>query len=250
MAILFTICTIFSCFTLLDIIGALNKNENGNNIKDVNLIKAFWKDLNIDSELVSNMSEEEQRYIYNVLKDPLTFTKFDELIKFSKKIGYILKDVDVNLYSKVISNYNAYLQQYVQLINQIDIPTEQTINNISIFMKKGKKEFELGENVLSRLIELEMFYEYIVARCMKENKLILEEIDIEKYIEVFNNTQQTRMMMLENQEFFNCIVQSGTYNKLKKEDWKYLYQANSNVEFIRFLLDNLSKNEIIEYIKY
>lgn len=234
---------------LIEIVKILDRNIS-TGIKDINLIRNFFDKLKIKKENVLEIKDEDKSYIYRVLREPLMLTDFDNAINFSLKIGYIIKEIDIQLNNNIPSNYNINLPKYIELINNIDIATEQTIKNITSLMS-NQKEFKLNENILQKLLELEKFKEYIIGKTIKNDNIILEldKVDLKNYIEVYNNSSVTYEIMKRNEDFLKLIIDNKAYDKIKKEKLPSFYKFSYSIDFIRYLFDTLSKNEVLEYVK-
>lgn len=234
---------------LIEIVKTLDKNIS-NSIKDINLIRNFFDKLKIKKENMLEMIDEDKSYIYRVLREPLMLTDFDNAINFSLKMGYIIKEIDIQLNNIIPKNYNIYLPKYIEIINNIDIPTEQTIKNITLLMS-NQKEFKLNENILQKLLEQEKFKEYIIGKTIKNDNIILEldKVELKNYIEVYNNSSITYEIMKKNENFLKLIIDNKAYNNIKKEKLTSFYKFSYSMDFIKYLFDTLPKNEVLEYVK-
>ena len=234
---------------LIDILEMLDQNVT-NSIKDRDLINSFFGKLQISPNNIIELSDEDRTKIYKILKTPLILSNYDKAIEFSRKIGYIIKEIDVLLYDFIISNYEAYLSDYVKLINELDIPTEQTIKNI-IALMSNNKEFELSDEILKVLLNKEKYKEYIIGKTIKEDKLILEldKIELEDYIEVYNNSKYAYEIMLKSEKFKKQVIDNNLFDKIKKEKLKDFYEYSYSIDFVRYLFNTLSKDEVLEYVK-
>ena len=233
----------------IEIIKILDKNIS-NSIKDVNLIRIFFDKLIINQEIILNLTDENKSDMYRILRDPLMLTDYDNAINFSMKIGYIIKEIDIQLYSIVTRNYNLYLQKYIELINNVDIPTDQTIKNITLLMSNNK-EFKLNNNILQELLTEEKLKEYIIGKTIKDSNLIMEldKVELKYYIDVYNNSIETYEIMKENNEFLKEIINSKEYDKIKTERLRPFYKFSYSIDFIKYLFDTLTKNDVLEYVK-
>ena len=87
---------------LIKVIELFDKTKTVNNIKDMNLVKQFfsvfeWKN-------VEKLTDEQRSYIYRILKEPLRLTDNNYAIEFSYRIGYIIKEIDNQLYIQARNN--------------------------------------------------------------------------------------------------------------------------------------------------
>ena len=74
-------------------------------------------------------------------------------------------------------------------------------------------------------------------------------MDLKNYIEVYNNSSVTYEIMKRNEDFLKLIIDNKAYDKIKKEKLPSFYKFSYSIDFIRYLFDTLSKNEVLEYVK-
>lgn len=234
---------------LIDILEMVDLNTT-NSIKDDSLINLFFDELQINPYKIIELSDEKRTEIYRILRRPLILSNYDNAIKFSRKIGYIIKEIDVLLYDYIIGNYEAYLYDYTDLIIDLDIPTEQTIKNIIALISKNK-EFKLSDEILKELLEREKYKEYIIGKTLKDDKLTLEldKVRLEKYIEVYNNTEDTYDIMVKSNEFKKRVIDNKLFDKIHKEKLEDFYDFSYSIDFVRHLFDTLSREKILEYVR-
>lgn len=234
---------------LIDVLEMLDSNV-ANSIKDRDLINLFFDKLQIDSHNIMEINDEDRTKIYSILKGPLILSNYDNLIKFSRKIRYIIKEVDVLLYDFIVNNYETYLFDYIELINELDIPTEQTIKNV-IALISNNKEFKLSSNILKVLLAKGKYKEYIIGKTIKEDKLILEldKINLEYYIEVYNNSKHAYDIMKKSEKFKKKVINNNLFDKITKEKLQDFYEYSNSIDFVRYLFNILSKDEVLEYVK-
>lgn len=241
--------TSYNSKELIDILEMVDSNVT-NSIKDKDLINSFLDKLRINPNNIIELSDEDRTEIYRILRKPLILSNYDNAIKFSRKIGYIIKEIDVLLYDFITGNYEAYISDYIELINELDIPTEQTIKNI-IALMSNNKEFELSNEILKELLSKEKYKEYIIGKTIKDDRLILEldKIELENYIEVYNNTKFAYDIMLKSTEFKKQVIDNNLFDKINKEKLEDFYDYTYSIDFVRYLFDTLSKDKVLEYVK-
>ena len=91
---------------LIEIIGVFDKKENS--ISDINITNKFFDIFEWNKDLVKMLTEDQRSYIYNVLKNNLRLTDYNYEIKFSHKIGYIITEIDNELYIKAKNDITVY----------------------------------------------------------------------------------------------------------------------------------------------
>lgn len=232
---------------LINIIEIFNKAKVNNSIKDANLIREFFTEFEWKKEIVKELSEDEKSYIYIILKEPLILTDNNNAINFSYKMQYIIKELDIQLcgFAKLNDENN---NKYLELINYINNPTEQTIKNII----ELKKESKLNTNITDRLFLDGYTKEYIVGKVLWENNLVLEleKIDLDVYIVVYKTTILVAEIMSNNNEFLNLIMNKYKFYELDNiKSLIPLYTLRQPIKFVKYLFEVLHEEELYEYLR-
>lgn len=115
----------------------------------------------------------------------------------------------------------------------------------------NNKEFELSNEILKELLSKEKYKEYIIGKTIKDDRLILEldKIELENYIEVYNNTKIAYDIMLKSKEFKKQVIDNNLFDKINKEKLVDFYDYTYSIDFVRYLFDTLSKDKVLEYVK-
>ncbi len=230
---------------LIEIIGVFDKKENS--ISDINITNKFFDIFEWNKDLVKMLTEDQRSYIYNVLKNNLRLTDYNYEIKFSHKIGYIITEIDNELYIKAKNDINCY-EKYMELVNQLDIPTEQTITNIINF----NSEYKLNINITNYLWSKGYYTESIIGRVLFENsinvKMAKESLNL--YAEAYNKTEKAHDIMASNDEFIQLMMDNESYKDFKtKEKLEPFYRLRQPITFVKYVFDTLEETDIYEYLK-
>ena len=230
---------------LIEIIGVFDKKENS--ISDINITNKFFDIFEWNKDLVKMLTEDQRSYIYNVLKNNLRLTDYNYEIKFSHKIGYIITEIDNELYIKAKNDINCY-EQYMELVNQLDIPTEQTITNIINF----NSEYKLNINITNYLWSKGYYTESIIGRILFENsinvKLAKESLNL--YAEAYNKTEKAHDIMASNDEFIQLMMDNENYKEFKtKKKLEPFYRLRQPITFVKHVFETLEETDIYEYLK-
>lgn len=232
---------------LVDIIEIFDKVNLDNYIKDTNLIQQFFTEFEWKKKILKGLSEDETSYIYKILKEPLILIDNINAINFSYKMGYIIKELDIQLCTFAKTN-DGNNNKYFELINYINDPTEQTIKNIV----ELKKENKINTNITDRLFLDGYIKEYIVGKVLWENNLVLEleKIDLEDYIVVYKTTILAAEIMSNNNEFLNLIMNKDKFYELDNiKNLIPLYTLRQPIKFVKYLFEVLQEKDIYEYLR-
>ena len=230
---------------LIKIIGIFDKKDNS--ISDINITNKFFDIFEWNKDLVKSLTEDQRSYIYNVLKNNLRLTDYNYEIKFSYKIGYIISEIDNELYIKAKNDINCY-EQYMELVNQLDIPTEQTITNILNF----NREYKLNINITNYLWSKGYCTESIIGRVLFENSINIKlaKESLSQYVEAYNKTKEAHDIMASNDEFIQLMMDNESYKDFKtKEKLEPFYRLRQPITFVKYVFETLEETDIYEYLK-
>ena len=231
---------------LIKIIEIFDANET-NIITDINIIEAFFEKFIWYENVTMLLTKEDKEYIYITLNTPLKLNNPVEALKFLNKIGFLIESVEKQVYSG-ISKGIIKKEEYINLINEFNIATEETIN---IIITEEWQE-GLNSNITSKLIEKDNYVQYIECKTLWDNNLELEtnKIDFKYYVEAYNQSDKIYDIMIRNEEFLQLIMNSEEYvNITTHEKLKPLYHLRQPIEFVKYLFENLEDEEIYEYLE-
>lgn len=232
---------------LLSIIEIFDKSKGNNTIKDISLINYFFDKFEWKNKLIRELTEEQRSYIYNILKDSLRLTDYNYSIKFCYKIDYILTEIDNQLYIKAKNDITCY-NQYTDLINQLDIPTEQTLTNIINF---GKEE-KFNINICDGLWNEEYYTESIIGRILWEDRVdvSLAEKSLDEYTKAYNKTIKAHDIMANNRDFMQLLMNNEKYVDIKTiNKLKPFYNLRQPIKFVKHVFESLEDQDIYEYLR-
>lgn len=202
----------------------------------------IWKD-----DVVEQLTTDDKIEIYNVLNIPLKLSNPNEALKFLKKTNFLIESIEQQIYSG-INNGIINKEDYIDLINDIGAPTEETIKIITTL----KLYNGFTEKITNELYEKKYYDQYIISKTLwdKEFKLQLDKIPLENYLNVYNVCDEVYYIMIENTEFLQIILNEGLYEKIEiNEKLKPLYKLRQPIKFVKYLIDRLSENEFLEYLE-
>lgn len=232
---------------LIQVIEIFDKTNGSNIISDIDLIKIFFDKFEWNKKLIRQLNEEQRSYIYKTLREPLRLADYNYSIEFCYRIGYVITEIDNQLYIKANTDLNCY-KQYIDMINKLDIPTKQTITNIINF----DKEEQLNINISNCLWSEGYYIESIVGRVLWEGKLDINLVkeSLTEYANAYNKTVKAHDIMANNQEFIQLLMDNEKYIDIKvKNKLEPFYKLRQPIKFVRHLFENLEDTDIYEYLK-
>lgn len=235
---------------LLTIIMVCDKSQI-NSIKDISLVQSFWKELDVSKFDFSTFSDIELKTIYNILLQPLMLNDYDNALEFSNKIKYVIKELDLRFYTMITSRNKILIDKYVDLINLVNKPTEQTIKNILLFINYGI-ESELSENILNQLLLKQYTQAYIIGYTLQLGDKKFEKnekIDLVEYINEYNKEGEVYKILKNNVDFKQLVITEKKINFVKKSLLKDFYNLEFSEIFLEYIVEVLTKEELKEYIK-
>ena len=228
---------------LLQVINIIGHEKNS----EIAIISQFIDNLIWKDDVVEQLTTEDKIEIYNVLNIPLKLSNPNEALKFLKKTNFLIESIEQQIYSG-INNGIINKEDYIDLINDIGAPTEETIKIITTL----KLYNGFTEKITNELYEKKYYDQYIISKTLwdKEFKLQLDRIPLENYLNVYNVCDEVYYIMIENTEFLQIILNEGLYEKIEiNEKLKPLYKLRQPIKFVKYLIDRLSENEFLEYLE-
>ena len=228
---------------LLQVINVFGQDKSF----EIAIISQFIDNLIWKNEVVEQLTIEDKIEIYNILNIPLKLSNPNEALKFLKKTKFLIESVEEQIYSG-INNGIINKEDYIDLINDIDAPTEETIKIITTL----KLYNGFTEKITNELYEKKYYDQYIISKTLwdEELKLQLDKIPIENYMNAYNVCDEVYNIMIENTVFLQMILNEGLYEKIEiNEKLKPLYKLRQPIKFVKYLIDRLSENEFLEYLE-
>lgn len=234
---------------ILEIINVIDKSKI-NSIKDESLVNYFWKNINIEKIIFSDFTDIELKSIYSVLAKPLMLENFENALDFSERIKFIIRDLDLRFYIMIDNGNRLLTDRYMELINLIDKPTEQTIKNITLVFSKNR-EYPLSENILKILLEKQYFKEYIIGDILNKDDSIFEKnekIDIDEYIKEFNKGNGVYEKLKNNNVFKKEIISLHKIDYIEAKYLENFFDLDFNIELMTVIFGKLDKEKIKDYL--
>lgn len=229
------------CYTVFE---NLFKPENLN-CTDINIVNLIINGLNYDKIKMMTMSEEELTEILEWLRSALRLTVVDNVIETMKLMKWILPE-----YEKLILN-NRGEKVYVELINEINLCTEYTIEWIQ---RKGPK-YGLNTVITTRLLESGLYEHYLVGKILFEQRFdypISKEVD-DALVSLYYSDSPIIGYLSQSDEFIGKLMKDRVYTgfqlPLDIELIKPFYRVKQTYDFMKFMLERGSKQQIIDYLE-
>lgn len=214
-------------------------------ITDINTINRFFENFMWKEEICYQLTYDEKENIYEILSTPLKLSNSVEALKFLNKINFLIESVEKQIYVG-LKNRNISEEEYINLVNRINNPTEETIKIITAL----NLQYGFNEKITKSLLDNKYIELYIISKTLWENKLELELDKIENYINLYNSTDIILEQMKANQEFWQYILDNDLYKNINSnEKLKPLYKLRQPIKFVKYLIERLSKNEFLNYLE-
>lgn len=228
---------------LMQVINIFRQNK----INEIAIISDFIDNLIWKNDVVKQLTIEDKEKIYNTLSVPLKLSNPIEALKFLKKIKFLIESVEKQVYLG-ISNGTINKENYIELINDINEPTDETINIITTL----KLYNGFTNKITDQLFENRYYDQYIISKTLWDKKLTLQldKIPVENYINVYNICDTVYEEMIENTDFLQKILDEGLYKEIEiNEKLKPLYKLRQPIKFVKYLIERLNENEFFEYLE-
>ena len=216
-------------------------------IVDINIISKFFENFIWKEEITYQLTYDEKENIYQILSTPLKLNNSIEALKFLNRINFLIESVEKQIYVG-LKNGNISKDEYINLVNRINNPTEETIKIITVL----NLQYGFNNKITKSLLDNKYIEQYIISKTLWENKLELElnEIGIENYINIYNSTDIILEQMNKNQKFWQYILDNELYKNIDlNEKLKPLYKLRQPIKFVRYLIERLNENEFLSYLK-
>ncbi len=140
---------------------------------------------------------------------------------------------------------------YINTINQIDAPTDCTID----WLMNTEISFPLAPNLLKRLIETNQESKYLVGKVLAEKKFEFpyQDVSNEVVITHFRLNSPIWPEIKVNMNLINYIIQCNAYENLDESSFpdilRPLYNGKQTIEFVKFLFKKVSEQEKLNYLE-
>lgn len=232
---------------LLEIIKCFNFNETSNSI-DINLSQKCFEAFEWKKNITRNLSDTDKTFIYKNFYEILKLQNPENAYMFCKRTNMLIGELENIIYSAITTGRFIKIKYY-ELINEINKPTNITTQ---ILIQIYEYDYPLNTNITQIMYKNQQYKTYIVGKTLFNNEFEFEEnIDFKIYMDIFNNIENVYNLMIKNYSFLQAIMNKKEYENINSNDKiEKLYILRQPIEFVKFLFNKLSEEEIYKYIKY
>ena len=139
---------------------------------------------------------------------------------------------------------------YIGTINQIDAPTDYTIE----WLVSAEITYALSPNLLKKLLEQKQESKYLVGKVMAENAFEFPYLGVSSDIVIshYKTTSPIWDTIKDNICLVNHIIQNENYEKLNETEFpdvlRPLYLGKQTLVFVKFLFSKVSDSEKLHYL--
>jgi len=203
---------------------------------------------NLDYEKIdfAGMSKEQKEEASANISAALGLNDANNCIAFMKKVNSLIPILEQTVLN-IIATDASFKEKYIVLINEIDKPTEKTIQ----WLVAKPVDFALGPNITAELLERKEYPKYLIGKTLKDGELNFDTsvLDISVYISGYKSNNKAFKVMSKNHEFLNYIVQHKLYIGMDKTRLKTLYKTNQTCDLLINMMDTFDASEKVNYFK-
>lgn len=188
-----------------------------------------------------NMYEEQQQDSCECIKTAMEFNNAEKCVAFMKRVNTLIESLERTVIAAGMKN------EYILLINEIDHPTNYTIQ----WLKDNDIDFELSSNITEALFKEGEFTKYIIGETIYEEKLEFnpEIIDNKYYIEAYTKSDNAYEIMKNNEDFLYYILNKKLFVGFDARRCRPLYKLAPSIDLFEYVIKNLSETDLQEYIE-
>lgn len=225
---------------IYDFLEILLFYDNNNKISDESIIKSILENIDFSKINILKLNEEKIEKIMQVLAPVYELDSFDGCIDFMKLIHHLIPSLEKNVIEASITSDNELLDKYIDLINELDEATDETVENL----KKKRINCALSPAVTDRLYKSNCFIRYIIGKSLYDGQLIEDsKIELESYYKAFRSSEETAKFFNARPDLLNKFVYEEMYlNELPNNRLKYFYNLRQPIKLTKFIMEKLNEN--------
>ena len=193
-----------------------------------------------------NIAKAKQSYIVELLTESLELNDPQEALRFMVHTGILLSSLE-EILTEPLKTDEQIREDYVDLINRLDKPTEMTISNL---ITMGQI-FRYSPAILDKLFERNAFTIYIASSTLRDKAFRVEEDRRDalwpSYIKILKSEEaykQTKQAMSQNLDFLNLLIAKKDYVGLPGASRIFLAKVPQDMECIENIMTY--ENDVIE----
>jgi hypothetical protein len=198
---------------------------------------------NLDYKKVDfhSMSIEYKEEVTQYISAAMELDNAQNCIEYLRMTNTLIPSIE-----RIISD-SGLTDEYIELINEIDCPTEQTINWIS----NQDDIFSLSHNTTSELLIKGFFKEYLFGKTLNDGRLNFDPnlFAISIYIEAYNSSDSMFDIMHGNREFIKFLLDEKEFADFTLKRLRPIYVLRQPFYFVKHMFERLDADQIVEYLE-
>ncbi len=221
--------------------------DDDNRISDSKVIKELMQNIDFQKVSILKLDEEQINSIIETMSPVYELDNFNGCLDFMRTVQHLVPELEKNVIATAIETDDALLDDYLDLINELNEATDQTCEII----KNNESNKSLESEITNKLYEKQYFLEYIIGKSIKDGELILDDnIPLEQYYYAFRHSPNCALLFENQFDLLNKFVQDELYeDKLTVDRLRYFYSLRQPIKLVRFIMEKL-KNNLEELKRY
>ena len=222
--------------------------DDDNRISDSKVVKELMQNIDFQKVSILKLDDEQINSIIETMSPVYELDNFSGCLDFMRTVQHLVPELEKNVIATAIETDHALLDDYLDLINELNEATDQTCEII----KNNESNKSLESEITNKLYEKQYFLEYIIGKSIKDGELILDDnIPLEKYYYAFRHYPNCALLFENQFDLLNKFVQYELYkDELPIDRLRYFYPLRQPIKLVRFIIGKLDDNfeEIQNYL--
>ncbi len=209
-------------------------------------VNKFFYDLSYDIVNWSTFKNEDLEIIVNNLIVFMDLNKPQMAMKFMKHIKRNIVSLEEIVYNVGIQSQIVKVEDYIDLVNMVNNPTEKTLDIIDSF----DKIYPLNNNIQDYLYKINKMDKYVVSKIMWNKNFVYDKklINIDGYINIFNKYSEIKDYMGNNRKFINDLIIQDKLDFISEERLMYFSNVPQTIYLIKKILARSNDAFIEKYL--
>ena len=213
--------------------------------KDAEIISFFVKQLDFSKIMFGSMEEEDRKAVVEIMRKPLGLHNVESAKDFMRNVKCLIPELEL----KIVQTLN--IDSYIEFINELNLVSDYAIEMIL----KYSAQYKLNNAVTQRLLELGAYEYYIIGKTLYEDYLEfpMKGVPDEEVLALYTDNSLIKDYFINNQAFKEIVMKDCLYKKFPKPCTKSMLkpfvEMRQTADFLEFVLETLSENEIKIYLK-
>lgn len=212
---------------------------------DAEIVSLFLEQLDFSRIIFDTMSEEDKNSVVEIMRKPLGLANLDSAKNFMKTVKCLIYEFEVKMVQTL------RLDAYISFVNEVNLVSDYTIE----MLLNHPAKYKLNSAITKKLLEVAAYEHYIIGKTLYDGKLEfpMEGIPDETILSLYKDNSLIKGYFIVNQEFMETVMKNRLYRKFSKPCTKGMLEPfmkmKQTADFLKFVLDTLSENEVKVYLK-